>query len=111
MSEKDILFGAETCTNTIIVVEGFFDMANIGDGAVCAFGLAYTQEQVRLMAGYPRRIICFDNSSDAQRVASRLAGDLAVFPGETLQVTLDADDPGSASPEEVQELRKFAGLE
>jgi hypothetical protein len=34
-----------------------------------------------------------------------------VFPGETLQVTLDADDPGSASPEEVQELRKFAGLE
>jgi hypothetical protein len=111
MSEKDILFGAETCTNTIIVVEGFFDMANIGDGAVCTFGLAYTQEQVRLMAGYPRRIICFDNSSDAQRVASRLAGDLAVFPGETLQVTLDADDPGSASPEEIKELRKFAGLE
>lgn len=111
MSEKDILFGAETCTNTIIVVEGFFDMANIGDGAVCTFGLAYTQEQVRLMAGYPRRIICFDNSSDAQQVASRLAGDLAVFPGETLQVTLDADDPGSARPEEIKELREFAGLE
>jgi|694.fasta_scaffold00823_33 hypothetical protein len=111
MSEKDILFGAETCTNTIIVVEGFFDMANIGDGAVCTFGLAYTQKQVQLMAGYPRRVICFDNSRDAQQVAARLASDLAVFPGETLQVTLDADDPGSASREEVQELRKFAGLD
>lgn len=111
ISEKDILFGAETCTNIAIVVEGFFDKANIGEGAVCTFGLAYTQKQVQLIAEYPRRVICFDNSRDAQQVAARLASDLAVFPGETLQVTLDADDPGSASREEVQELRKFAGLD
>ena len=111
MSEKDILFGAEACTHTAIAVEGFFDMANVGPGAVCLFGLAYTQKQVNLLSQYPRRIICFDNSPDAQRVASRLAGDLAVFPGTTEQVVLDADDPGEASRDEILELRKFAGLE
>lgn len=110
MSEKDMLFGAEHCSHTIIVCEGFFDKANIGFGAVCTFGLAYTQAQVLLMARFARRIICFDNSTSAQQAASRLAGDLAVFPGETLQVCLDADDPGSASRSEVEKLRKFAGL-
>lgn len=110
MSEKEILFGSDRCSNTIIITEGFFDMANIGFGAVCTFGLAYTQIQLQLMARFSRRIICFDNSIAAQQVATRLAGDLAAFPGETLQVCLDADDPGSASRSEVEELRKFAGL-
>jgi len=110
MSEKEILFGSDRCSNAIIITEGFFDMANIGFGAVCTFGLAYTQIQLQLMARFSRRIICFDNSIAAQQVATRLAGDLAAFPGETLQVCLKADDPGSASRSEVDELRKFAGL-
>lgn len=110
ISEKDILFGAEHCLHTIIVVEGFFDKANIGTGAACVFGLAYSLRQVQLISRFPRRIICFDKSNAAQRVAAKLAGDLAAFPGETLQVCLDADDPGSASRSEVEELRKFAGL-
>ena len=110
ISEKEILFGSDRCSHTIIVCEGFFDKANIGHGAVCTFGLAYTQAQVLLMSRFARRIICFDKSFAAQQVASRLAGDLAAFPGETLQVCLEADDPGSASRAEVEELRKFAGL-
>lgn len=110
MSEKEMLFGSEHCSNTIVITEGFFDMANIGFGAVCTFGLAYTQIQLQLMARFSRRIICFDNSTSAQVVASKLAGDLAAFPGETLQVCLEADDPGSASRSEVEKLRKFAGL-
>jgi hypothetical protein len=110
VSEKDILFGAEHCLHTIIAVEGFFDKANIGFGAACLFGLAYSRQQVLLLARFPRRILCFDNSTDAQQVASRLADELAVFPGETLRVCLDADDPGSASRAEVEELRRFAGL-
>jgi len=52
----------------------------------------------------------FGNSPAAQIVASKLAADLSVFPGETLQVCLDADDPGSASPEEIKLLRKTVGL-
>lgn len=110
MSEKDMLFGAEYCGHTAVVTEGFFDMANIGPGAVCTFGLAYTAKQVLLISRYARRVICFDNSPAAQIVASKLAADLSVFPGETLQVCLDADDPGSASPEEIKLLRKTVGL-
>lgn len=110
MSEKDILFGSEHCVHTAVVVEGFFDMANIGPGAVCTFGLAYTLKQLLHISRFPRRVICFDNSTDAQKVASRLAADLAVFPGETLQICLDADDPGSASKQEIALLRRTVGL-
>lgn len=110
MSEKDILFGAEFCTHTIIIVEGFFDMANVGPGAVCTFGLAYTAKQLLQMTHFARRVVVFDNSDDAQKQASKLAAELSVFPGETFQICLDADDPGSASRSEVEKLRKFAGL-
>lgn len=110
LSEKDILFGAEYCGHTAIIVEGFFDMAKIGPGAVCTFGLQYTAKQLYLMSKYAKRIICFDNSLNAQAVAAKLASDLAVFPGETLQICLDAPDPGSATDKEIQELRKAAGL-
>lgn len=110
MSEKDILFGSDLCSHTIVVVEGFFDMANVGPGAACLFGLAYTAKQVLLLSKFARRVVCFDNSTDAQKVAARLAADLAVFPGETFQVCLDADDPGSASKQEIATLRKAVGL-
>lgn len=110
LSEKDFLFGAEHCQGTVIVVEGPFDMFRVGPGAVPLFGLAYTQAQVAALSRIHRRIVCLDNSSDAQRVADRLCSDLSAFPGETIRVCLEAEDPGSASIEEIQELRKFAGV-
>jgi hypothetical protein len=110
MSEKDILFGSEVCTHTILIVEGFFDMANVGPGAVCTFGLAYTSKPLLLMSRFARRVVCFDNSADAQKVAAKLAADLAVFPGETFQVCLDAADPGSAEPKEIALLRRTVGI-
>ena len=110
ISEKDLVFGSDLCQGTIIVVEGPFDLFRVGIGGGCLFGLAYTQAQVRVLSRFHRRLLCFDNSPEAQLVADRLANDLAAFPGETLRVCLEAEDPGSADPEEIHELRKLAGI-
>lgn len=111
MHEKSVLFGAEHCQDVVLVVEGPFDRFKVGYGAACVFGLQYTAAQVRAISKFHRRWICFDNSPDAQAVAARLCNDLSVFPGETGSICLDAADPGSASPEEILELRRYVGLE
>jgi hypothetical protein len=111
-SEEDRVFGAHRCNNnTVIVVEGPFDMMKVGPGAGCLLGLAYAQKQLQIISRFARRIICFDNSPHAQVKAAQLCADLSVFPGTTEQVTLDAADPGDATKEQIQELREYAGLE
>jgi hypothetical protein len=106
--EKHLLFGGQYVRDTAIVVEGGFDAMRIGRGAVATFGLAVTQAQISCLAGIWRRIIVFDNSPNAQARARVLAEQLAVFPGETIVVNLDAADPGEASEAEVRKLRNFA---
>ena len=106
--EKHLLFGNQYIKDTAIVVEGGFDAIRIGRGAVATFGLAVTQAQISCLAGIWRRIIVFDNSPNAQARARVLAEQLAVFPGETIVVNLDAADPGEASEAEVRKLRNFA---
>lgn len=106
--EKNWLFGLDFVRHAAIICEGPLDAVNLGRGAVATFGLAVTPAQVSLMASIWRRIICFDNSPDAQARADKLAETLSLFPGETVRVNLDADDPGSAEPSEVNEIRKLA---
>jgi hypothetical protein len=104
---KSLLYGEDYCRNAVIVHEGPLDVWRTGPGSVALFGLSYTPEQVAKISRYPVRAICLDSSDDAQRVARRLARDLAPFPGETAVVRLESgEDPGSASPEETAELRR-----
>ncbi len=106
VDHRTILFGEDFCRNTIIVTEGPFDAMRIGPGAVACLGTGISQEQVLKISQYPTRVICLDNEPIAQKKAKELANQLAVFPGDTHLVTLDANDAGSASAEEIEELRK-----
>lgn len=109
---KELLYGLDYCqAGTVVVHEGPLDVWRIGPGSVCTFGTHYTESQVALLSGFTRRIICFDNSSEAQARADALCEALAPWPGITERVTLTSDDPGSATPEERDELRRYAGLE
>ncbi len=103
---KSLLFGLDLCRHAILVTEGPMDAMRIGPGAVCTFGLSYTQAQVRTIATFPIRAVVFDNESGALRRARKLCDDLAAFPGQTHYVEIDSPDPGSASPKEVNRLRK-----
>jgi len=103
---KYLLYGEDYCRHAIVVVEGPLDVWGIGPGAAATFGLSYTSEQVKRIARYPRRAICFDNEPDAQKVAKRLADDLSAFPGETFNITLDSKDPGEAKQNEIKHIRQ-----
>lgn len=106
-SHKELLFGEEHCDNAVIVVEGPMDVFRIGYGAVCTFGLTYTRSQLMRLSRYYRRVICFDNSNEAQKTANRLADELSIYPGETIRVELTAKDPGEAGDDEIKQLRRL----
>lgn len=106
---KTLLGGEDQVVgNAVIVVEGFFDMARVGPGAVWTMGTGFTPAQVYRLSRYWRRTICFDNDPAAKRRARALASALAAFRGETQVAELDADDPGSADKREIKLLRKVA---
>jgi hypothetical protein len=106
---KTLLYGEQyrTFYDTIIVTEGVFDVFNIGIGAVATFGKLITASQLLRISKFARRVICFDNEPDTQEQAKRLCYELSLFPGETLNVCLDADDPGSACKKEIKRLRQL----
>jgi len=105
---KTLLYREQFLTHydTVIVTEGVFDVWNIGIGAVGTFGKAVTSAQIRKISQYRRRIICFDNEPKTQEEAKKLCEELSLFPGTTIRVNLDADDPGSASKTEIRRIRK-----
>lgn len=108
LPHKSLLYGVDYCCHTVMVVEGPLDVWSVGPGAVALFGTAFTTAQVQKLARIPRRFICLD--ADAQARARELARQLAVFPGETVVVELDAKDPAAASEKELRLLRKTVGL-
>lgn len=109
-NHKDVVYGADLCHHSVVVVEGPTDAWAVGPGAGATFGTAFSTAQVRRLIDIPNRFICFDSSPDAQKVAEELAAQLSCFPGSTTNVCLDAKDPGSASVKEIKLLRKVAKL-
>jgi hypothetical protein len=103
---KSILYGADFARHAIIIHEGQIDAWATGPGAVATGGTAYTSAQLRAMARYPVRVVCFDSTPDAQERARVLADDLAPFPGTTHRVELESGkDAAEADPAELKELR------
>lgn len=102
-SPKKFLYGEDYCKGSLIVIcEGCPDVWRLGPGAVAIMGLGYSRAQLNRMARYTKRVIVFDSDKPGQRRAQMLCDELSGFPGETLNVTLDAADPGSASRNEVK---------
>lgn len=107
MPLKSLLFGEDYChDDTVLVTEGPFDAMRIGPGAVALFGLAYTLQQMGRIAKYRKRIIVFDNEPVAQAKAAVLCAELQKMGGKTINIQIDAKDPGSASDKEIKRLRK-----
>lgn len=103
---KQLLYGEDFARHAIIVVEGIPDVWKIGQGAVATFSTGYSIQQLERIAKYPTRAVCFDNELEAQRRAKKLVNDLAVFPGDTYNVVLDAKDPAEETEKNIKRLRK-----
>ena len=107
---KRVIYGADFCAHSVVVVEGPLDAWAVGPGAGATFGTAFTSAQVKRLVEFPRRVVCFDSSPEAQGKARELAAQLACFPGVTDNVVLDAKDPAEATPAELKRLRRIAKL-
>lgn len=104
---KNVLYGEDYCrTDTIVVHEGPFDVWRTGPGATCTFGTSFSLAQVKRIAKYPKRCVCFDSTPEGQIAAKKLIDRLAVFPGETYNVVLDTKDMGEASDKVRNKLRR-----
>lgn len=111
VSQKTLLYGDDYVRGAAIIVEGPTDAWAGGPGTVATLGTSYSQAQLAQMARYAVRAICFDSQPDAQARARRLADDLAVMPGETHLVTLDAKDLATAPARDLARLRaEFLGV-
>lgn len=105
---KHNVLGRDAVRHSVVICEGPFDCMAVGPGAVCTFGVGYTQSQVNRLAEIPVRYVCFDQDAAGWRAATKLADDLAPLGGVTKVVELDAADPGSASRRELSRLRRLA---
>lgn len=107
MSHKSLLYGEHLARHAIVIVEGPTDAWAVGPGAVCLFGLGYSQKQIALMVNYPIRVVMFDSSHSAQKRAVSLCKDLSIYPGTTHNIEIETgEDPASASKEEIAEIRR-----
>lgn len=106
-SHKELLYGIDYCRHTAVIVEGPTDVWRVGPGAIATLGTGWSRRQLNLLSRFAVRVVCYDNEPAGQRRASELCDLLAVFPGETHNVRLDAKDPGSAPKKEIRQLRKM----
>lgn len=107
MSHKDLIYGEDYCEYAIAIVEGPTDAWKIGPGAGALCGTGFKRSQLLRMSKFSRRIVCFDAEPGAQKRARRLCESLAPFDGETFNVVLDSNDPGSASNKELKQIRRL----
>lgn len=106
MPHKELLYGEDYARHAIIIHEGPVDAWRVGPGAVATCGTAYSAAQVARMTRYPVRAVCFDNEPSAQARARQLCDKLMAFPGETMNVVLDAHDAAEAEEAEITHLRR-----
>lgn len=106
---KNIVLGADLVPGRVCaVVEGVFDAAKLGVGAVSTFGVRLKQEQVRFLAKrWDRFVIVFDNDWAGKMGAETLKYELGAFGREVEVVPLKdfgVKDPGELTPEQAKRL-------
>jgi DNA primase len=113
---KNILYNYDNCVkkhgkNSIILVEGLFDVMNLGDNTVCTFGTSVTSYQLQLLSEFDSIFIIFDPEEQAQKKALKLARNLAVLNKQVENLYIkDIEDPGAMTEEQVKELKEELGL-
>jgi len=106
ISHKELLYGEDFARFAIVICEGPLDVWKVGPGAVATMGTGYSTKQVQRMTEYPIRAVCFDSNDKAQKRAKKLCNELSMFDGETHNIKLDSDDPGTATKKELDNIRR-----
>jgi len=106
LSQKEILYNIDNCSDVVIVVEGITDVWKIGDGACAVVGIQWTIQQLKMLTDFKRVFVLFDSENKAQESAKRLCSDLSCIVNHVERLELNRGDPGDMSKEDVKHLRE-----
>lgn len=107
---KHALYGIDLVPDeTVIVVEGIFDVFRIGPGSVCTFGIKYKTEQVLMLYERFKKVyILFDKEPEEAIIqAENLANDLSGLGTDVEILDLEYGDPGQLNYNEVEKLKEM----
>ena len=118
IDHQSIVYGMDKAKpyNKCVVVEGVFDAWRLGGGAVCCFGIQFTNKQVLCLArNFKEVYVMFDNEYDAQRQADKLIAELEIRGVKTEKIVWDsikykAKDPAEMKQEEADKLMTKLGF-
>lgn len=125
IAPKDMVFNYDNSNkDSVMIVEGPFDVLKIGENCVCSLGTSVTREQeLFLRSKYKRVFICFDNEYEAQEKARHLGRNLASLGMEVEVVNIcepftkiengiiiPKNDPGELTYDEVNLIKKELGI-
>lgn len=111
---KDTLYGYDRVnSNTVIVSEGPFDVWRWGYGAVCTWGIKFSERQVDLLTTFKNIFIIFDSANletgkeekQAAEQAEKLADRLAIFQNVWIIDDLGSD-PADMPQKKADSIRK-----
>lgn len=108
ISMKNLLYNLDNSRlDSVLVVEGMFDVFRFGDNTVAVMGVGYTKTQLSILAKRYRNIyIMFDNEKDAQQRAKQLENQLGVIGKNVVNVLLDSGDPADQKNDVVTQIKK-----
>jgi DNA primase len=118
IDHQSIVYGADKAKpyNQCVLVEGVFDAWRLGPGAVCCFGISYTNKQILCLAkNFKTVYVMFDNEYDAQRQADKLIAELCVRGVDAKKVVWDgikynAKDPAEMTQKDAKLLMEELGF-
>ncbi len=112
LHHKNTLYSIDLVSSCkkIIVVEGITDQWRLGPGAVATFGTGYTQAQLNMLCFFDQIFILFDREERAQKIAEKMAYELAGMGKQVERLSMPFDDPGSMPQDEADYLMKEIGL-
>lgn len=108
IKHADIVYGHPDTlghTDTLILVEGIFDVWRLGKMAACTFGTSIKIRQILNLKPLANNfIILYDSEKTAQEQARQLAVKLKTLGKRTYIITLDDGDPGDLRQDVADKL-------
>lgn len=109
---KHTLYGVQDAIDEqCALVEGVIDQWAMGDGFVCSFGTAVTEQQIRELSYFKRIFILFDPEPTAQMKAKKVAYRLSSINRHTEIIQMDSEvDPGDLEEDDIRYIRRELGF-
>lgn len=106
---KELLYGMDQIINydVVLVVEGFFDKARIGQNCVATMGTVVTEHQLQLLTKFKKVILVFDGDAAGRENSKRIADNLSVFTEVNVIFLPFNSDPDSLEYSDIKELQKL----